>query len=168
MSFCSKCGREIMDESLGCPICSMMQEPVTEPVEEAEKVDAFTVEDTDGTSQRFERAEDEGFRKWDGGNAENHQDEFTAAKPVVEQTIPTVLKVIIIIAILLVGGIGQIAGLIAGVILLKSPVEDYRKFGKTLVVLSCVLLGFWFLCCIFGTMFNTAAVFGSSIIHRFY
>ena len=49
--------------------------------------------------------------------------------------------------ILLVGGIGAIAGLIAGAALLKSPYEDYRKFGKTMVVLGIVMLVLWLLCC---------------------
>lgn len=49
MSFCPKCGREIIDESLGCPICGVKENTrpeTTQPDEQpAEKVDSFTVED---------------------------------------------------------------------------------------------------------------------------
>ena len=48
MSFCPKCGREIIDESLGCPICGVKENtrPETTQADEqpAEKVDSFTVE----------------------------------------------------------------------------------------------------------------------------
>lgn len=178
MSFCSRCGREILDESLGCPICSVMTntkvgaaepeaapetpvEAVTENTEEAEveRVDAFTVEDEDGVNQRFEREED-GNRKWGAYDdaTPNAGGEFkaTAAAPV--QTIPTILKVVIIIAVLAVGVVGKIAGLIAGIILLKSPVEDYRKFGKILLIVSGIMLVFSLLILLAVGMFNAALV----------
>lgn len=57
MSFCPKCGREIIDESLGCPICGVKENTrpeTTQPDEQpAEKVDSFTVEDAKGTYQKF-------------------------------------------------------------------------------------------------------------------
>jgi len=36
---------------------------------------------------------------------------------------------------------------VAGVVLMKSPAEDYRRFGKTLVTVSLVMLLLSFLCC---------------------
>ena len=156
MSFCPKCGREIFDESLGCPVCSVKENTMNSNEEEKEVVREFTVEDQDGSSQKFQ-AEREA-RDWGDYRA-------AEPKPVQEQTVPTVLKVIIIIAIIFVGGIGQIAGLVAGVVLLKSPIEDYRKFGKTLITISCVMLGFWFLCCVVGGIFNAA---GSMMYYNFY
>ncbi len=157
MSFCPKCGREIFDESLGCPVCNVKENTANSKAdqEEAEVIKEFTVEDKDGTSQKFQGESE--ARSW-----ESYQP--TGPKPVQEQIIPTVLKVVIIILIILVGGIGQIAGLIAGVILLKSPVEDYSKFGKTLITISCVMLGFWFLCCVVQGLFG----FAGSMMYNYY
>ncbi|MEA5056974.1 MAG: hypothetical protein VB047_05385 [Anaerotignum propionicum] len=149
MSFCPKCGREIFDESLGCPVCTLNESKNTAKadVEEAEAINEFTVEDKDGTSQKFQGESE--ARSWESYQSKE-------PKPVQEQVIPTVLKVITILLILFVGGIGQIAGLIAGVILLKSPIEDYSKFGKTLIIISSVMLGIWFLCCLIPGIFGFA------------
>lgn len=148
MSYCPKCGRQILDESLGCPICNLKGNAANtkeDTAQETEVIKEFTVEDENGTSQKFQ-AESE-TRSW-----ENH--ESFGSKPIQEQTIPTILKVIIILLIIFVGGVGQVAGLIAGIVLLKSPVEDYRGFGKTLTIVSCIMLGFWFLCCVVGGLFG--------------
>ena len=147
MSYCPKCGRQILDENLGCPVCNSKENDTdtTNPKPEVEVVKDFTVEDENGTKQKFEA--ERGPKSWEDYKS-------TESKPILEQQIPTVLKVIIIIAIILAGGIGQIAGIIAGVVLLKSPIEDYRKFGKTLIIISCIMLGIWILCCVVGGLFN--------------
>lgn len=148
MSYCPKCGRQILDENLGCPICNLKDNSVNfkgNAGEDTEVIKEFTVEDENGTSQKFQGASE--ARSW-----ESYQS--TEPKPVQEQVIPTILKVIIIILILVVGGVGQIAGLIAGIVLLKSPIDDYRGFGKTLITVSCIMLGIWFLCCIVGGFFG--------------
>ena len=128
MSFCPKCGREIIDESLGCPICGVKENtrPETTQADDqpAEKVNSFTVEDAKGTYQKFESTENTSGGTWASGGTN------TEYKPVNEQGIHPALKVIVIVLIILVGGIGAIAGLIAGIALMKSPVEDNQKFGK--------------------------------------
>ena len=114
MSFCPKCGREIIDESLGCPICGVKENtrPETTQADEqpAEKVDSFTVEDAKGTYQKFESTENTNSGTWASGGTN------TEYKPVNEGIHPA-LKVIVIVLIILVGGIGAIAGLIAGIAL---------------------------------------------------
>ncbi len=148
MSYCPKCGRQILDEDLGCPVCNLKENatnPTKEVQSETEVVKEFTVEDENGTSQKFETESEP--KSWD--------DYKTAEpKPVQEQAVPTILKVIIILAIVVAGGIGQVGGLIAGVVLLKSPIEDYRKFGKTLIIVSCIMLCIWLLCCVVGGLFG--------------
>ena len=62
MSYCPNCGRQILDESLGCPVCNVRNniDPSKEVIDghaeevKAETVDSFTVEDSDGTSHHFE------------------------------------------------------------------------------------------------------------------
>ena len=156
MSFCPKCGREIIDESLGCPICGVKENTRLETTQAddqpAEKVNSFTVEDDKGTYQKFESTENTSGGTWASGGTN------TEYKPVNEQGIHPALKVIVIVLIILVGGIGAIAGLIAGIALMKSPVEDNQKFGKLITIISAVMLGLSLICCIIGGLSGLAAV----------
>ncbi len=156
MSFCPKCGREIIDESLGCPICSVKENthPETTQADDqpAEKVDSFTVEDAKGTYQKFESTENTSGGTWASGGTN------TEYKPVNDQGIHPALKVIVIVLIILVGGIGAVAGLIAGIALMKSPVEDNQKFGKLITIISAIMLGLSLICCIIGGLSGLAAV----------
>lgn len=156
MSFCPKCGREIIDESLGCPICGVKENtrPETTQADDqpAEKVNSFTVEDAKGTYQKFESTENTSGGTWASGGTN------TEYKPVNEQGIHPALKVIVIVLIILVGGIGAIASLIAGIALMKSPVEDNQKFGKLITIISAVMLGLSLICCIIGGLSGLAAV----------
>lgn len=156
MSFCPKCGREIVDESLGCPVCDVKDKAngETSQVDEqpAEKVDSFTVEDAKGTYQKFESKEGSSGGTWaSGGTNSNYQ-------PVNEPTIHPALKVIVIVLIILVGGIGAVAGLIAGIVLMKSPVEDYQKFGKLITIISAIMLALSLVCCLVGGLTGLATV----------
>ena len=156
MSLCPKCGREIIDESLGCPICGVKENTRLETTQAddqpAEKVNSFTVEDAKGTYQKFESTENTSGGTWASGGTN------TEYKPVNEQGIHPALKVIVIVLIILVGGIGAIAGLIAGIALMKSPVEDNQKFGKLITIISAVMLGLSLICCIIGGLSGLAAV----------
>ena len=82
MSYCPNCGRQILDESLGCPVCNVRNniDPTKKPVpteqtdeykegdsfreeakaEQAETVDSFTVEEADGKTHHFETNEETG------------------------------------------------------------------------------------------------------------
>ena len=138
MSDCPNCGRQILDESLGCPVCSVRNNmdysrSSQERQEEvrAEPVTAFTVEDQNGVSQRFESRKESGSRP---------SEESWGAAPVEERKLHPIVKVLVIVGILLVGFVGYIAGLVAGIVLRKSPFAEYRKFGKTLMILCIVLL----------------------------
>lgn len=179
MSYCPKCGREIIDESLGCPICSVRentrpdssreqtevhnkeQAETTEPVH---KVDSFTVEDENGTKQKFENQQKVG-----GTWGQSPNPDFNQPNPVEEKVIPTVLKVIIIVLLivisLFVSGFGAIAGLIAGIILMRSPVLDYQKFGKTITIISGVLLGISVICCLVLTGLVSFGVITNSVMY---
>ena len=142
VSFCPKCGREIVDESLGCPICDMAKKQ-----DQTEKVDSFVIEDDKGTYQKFEN------------NQPNQQYQS------VEQTIHPALKVIVIALIILVGGVGAIAGLIAGIVLMKSPIEDYQKFGKLITIISAVMLGLSLLCCVLGNLLYGMALVNIPLLY---
>ena len=108
--------------------------------EQTESVNSFVVQDDKGTYQKFE----------------NNQ-YYQKSQPV-EQTIHPALKVMLIVLIVLIGGIGAIAGLIAGIVLMKSPIEDYQKFGKLITIISTVMLGISLLCCILYVLLNGALV----------
>ena len=144
MSYCPNCGRQILDESLGCPVCNVRNN--TDPTKtvidgqaeeiKAETVEEFTVEDGDGQTHHFESSAET-------GEAEYKKKATVAA----DAKIHPLLKVAVIVLVVMVGGFGAIAGCVAGVVLSKSPAEDYRRFGKTLMTVSVVMLVISFLCC---------------------
>ena len=148
MSYCPDCGRQILDESLGCPVCNVrnntdpsgtMFEGQEEEIR-AETVETFTVEDQDGTSHHFE------------SSTETGEAEYKKKGTVAEDAkIHPAIKVLVIVLIIMVGGFGAIAGCVAGVVLSKSPAEDYRNFGSLLMKVSIVMLVFSFLCCAMST-----------------
>ena len=78
MSYCPNCGRQILDESLGCPVCNVRNniDPSKEVIDgqaeevKAEAVEEFTVEDHDGKSHHFESSAETGeaeYKKWQEG-----------------------------------------------------------------------------------------------------
>ncbi|MCI7657288.1 hypothetical protein [Anaerotignum sp.] len=166
MSFCPKCGREIIDETLGCPICGVKENtrPETTQADDqpAEKVDSFTVEDAKGTYQKFESTEGTSGGTWANGGTN------TEYKPVNEQGIHPALKVIVIVLIIMVGGIGAVAGLIAGIVLMKSPVEDNQKFGKLITIISAVMLGLSLICCVVSGLTGLLALPFADITYSTY
>lgn len=157
MSYCPNCGRQILEESLGCPVCNVKNNtmPSNSAAEEekvkAEPVDSFTVEDGNGNAHHFE------------SSTETGEAEYRRKTKVAEDAvIPMALKVLIIVLIIIVGGFGAIAGCVAGVALSKSPSEDYRKFGKLMMTVSVVMLVVYFLCC---TMTTGAGIFTNMIYY---
>ncbi len=148
MSYCPNCGRQILDESLGCPVCNVKNniDPAKTVVDgqaeevKAEAVDSFTVEDSDGKTHHFE------------SNTETGDAEYVRKEKVsADATIHPLLKILIIVLIVMVGGFGAIAGCVAGVVLSKSPSEDYRRFGKLMMTVSIVMLVLSFLCCVMSS-----------------
>lgn len=153
MSYCQNCGRQILDEQMGCPVCNVKnntdpswssfegqaEEVKAEAEVKAEVVDEFTVEESDGKTHHFESSTET-------GEAEYKPKQTVAA----DATIHPLIKVAVIVLIVMVGGFGAIAGCVAGVVLSKSPAEDYRRFGKLLMTVSIVMLAVSFLCCGMG------------------
>ena len=103
-------------------------------------MDSFTVEEADGKTHHFETNEETGDAEYKKKNTVD-----------ADAKIPTAIKVLVIVLIVAVGGLGAIAGCVAGVALSKSPSEDYRRFGKTMMTVSIVMLVLSFICCVLGT-----------------
>ena len=125
MSYCPNCGRQILDESLGCPVCNVRNniDPTKKPVpteqtdeykednsfreeakaEQAETVDSFTVEEADGKTHHFETNEETGDAEYKKKNTVD-----------ADAKIPTAIKVLVIVLIVAVGGLGAIAGCVVG------------------------------------------------------
>ncbi|MDO4530847.1 MAG: hypothetical protein Q4C06_02600 [Bacillota bacterium] len=155
MSYCPNCGRQILDESMGCPVCHVRNnttgafiegqaEEIKTEESKAEKVEEFTVEEESGKTYHFE------------SNEETGEAEYTKkTAPASEAKIHPVLKIIVIVLIVMVGGVGAVAGCVAGAVLMKSPAEDYRSFGKLLLIVSVVMLAFSLLCCVFSTFLGS-------------
>ena len=133
MSYCPNCGRQILDERMGCPVCSVREnrdyskiviEGDAEEIK-AETVEEFTVEDKNGRSQRFENYQTMGG---------------SATSPVQDKELHPVIKVLIIAAMIFIGTFGAVIGILVALVLKKSPYESYQKFGKTLMRFSIVYL----------------------------
>ena len=145
MSYCQNCGRKILDESMGCPVCHVRNntagfiDMAAEQTEEikAEKIEEFTVEEKNGKTYHFESNEETGEASYTKQTA-----------PPTEARIHPALKAIVIVLIVMVGGVGSIAGCIAGAVLMKSPAEDYRRFGKLMLIVSIVMMALSLLCCV--------------------
>ena len=52
--------------------------------------------------------------------------------------------------IILTGGIGAIVSLVCGIIMMKNDIEEYRKFGQVITIVSAIMLAILFLCCVLG------------------
>ncbi len=154
MSFCPNCGRKIMDESLGCPLCGVKNNVEIRQTDnvsgeyggnerkEGIQGESGTLTSVSGTKNGRSYSSD-GSDKYDvPRNYDSHEEE--------ERDLPTVLKVILLVLIVVVGGFGAIVGIIGGLVLMKSPFENYRKFGKTMLIVSLVMLILGIVC--FGAM----------------
>ena len=144
MSYCPNCGKQILDENLGCPVCNVRNniDPSKDVIDgqaeeiKVETVEEFTVEDSDGKTHHFE------------SSTETGEAEYKKQSKVAEDAkIHPLLKVAVIALIVMVGGFGAVAGCVAGVVLSKSPSQDYRDFGSLLMKVSIVMLVVSFLCC---------------------
>lgn len=149
MSYCPHCGRKILEESLGCPFCSVKDnidysrsgqermdglqreesaEPQTDTAPKAEPATDFTVEESDTRDARRHFA------------AQQPEPTFTQTEPVQEKRLPPVLKIVVFVAVFMVGFFGQVVGAIAGAVLMKKESEEYHRFGKALLIFCIVLL----------------------------
>ena len=70
-----------------------------------------------------------------------------------------IAKVFLVAITVLIGGIGPIVGIISGIVLMNKPYQDYRSFGKILVILGIVFLSISLLCCCLGGILDTFAYY---------
>ncbi len=156
MSFCPKCGREIIDETFGCPVCAFQKEDENTQTENTNHTDINQpyqggAGNTNG-NQPYQGGGGAGNTNsnqyyqggtWNQPNYQNNQ---------MQQTnyIQTPIKVMSIALIILTGGIGAIVSLVCGIIMMKNDVEEYRKFGQVITIVSAAMLAILFLCCVLG------------------
>lgn len=62
--------------------------------------------------------------------------------------ISNALKVFITAVICYVPAAGALGAIIAGCVLMSSPLQDNRSFGKSILILGIVLVGLYIICCI--------------------
>ncbi len=73
--------------------------------------------------------------------------------PETEAVMGNGMKVTVVAVTLLVPVVGLIFGFIMAIVSMGRPETDYRSFGKALLVLCFIMLGVYFICCIFGLLF---------------
>lgn len=154
MSFCPKCGREIIDETFGCPVCAFQKEDENTQTENTNHTDI---------NQPYQggAGNTNSNQPYQGGAGNTNSNQYyqggTWNQPnyqtnQMQQTnyIQTPIKVMSIALIILTGGIGAIVSLVCGIIMMKNDVEEYRKFGQVITIVSAAMLAILFLCCVLG------------------
>lgn len=118
---CPNCGRTIEKEEQGCSYCGY------KPVIDGEILNEIT--ERIQPEQSVEERKMEGFQ------------------PEAENGLSLLLKILIIVLAILIPGIGPIVGIVGGVILMGSPLETNRSFGRLLLGFSIILIGLSIVCC---------------------
>ncbi len=206
MSFCPKCGREIVDEAFGCPVCAFQKEELTEQTESQQPDNNQTEQNqpyqggagnannnqpyqggagntnnnqpyqggagNTNNNQPYQggAGSTNNNRPYQGGagnqNAQgtwaqnNNQNTTWNQAPYqntpIQQTdyIQTPIRVMCIALIILTGGIGAIVSLVCGIVMMKNEIEEYRKFGQLITIVSTAMLALFFLCCVLGVFGN--------------
>lgn len=131
--YCPNCGYFIDEFSKECEKCGY-QVNGNENNNQSDVIDAEFTEET--------VKEESIYDKTDYNFDSNPNNENT--------TLSNGIKVLLVAITVLFGGIGPIVGLISGIVLMGKPYEDYRSFGKLLVILSIILFVISFLCCCLG------------------
>lgn len=73
-----------------------------------------------------------------------------------DATLSNGAKVAIVAITLLIPGLGYIIGLVLSLVYMGRSESDYRSFGKALLTLCLIVIGFTILCCIIGMFSNFA------------
>ena len=156
MSYCPNCGRKIEDESVGCPYCN---------AENTQSNDQTIIEgEYKETSSQTDSTESQNFSNshtaYTYSSNSSHE---TTSEPEEMQTIHPLIKILVLLLIIMTSGVGALVGIIGGLVMMKSPVTDYRAFGKAMLTVSIVMIVIYLLCCvifgsmgIFGTFLNLA------------
>lgn len=141
MSFCPKCGREIIDETFGCPVCAFQKEDENTQTENTNHTNINQPYQGGAGNTNNNQYYQSGT--WNQPNYQNNQ---------MQQTnyIQTPIRVMSIAMIILTGGIGAIVSLVCGIIMMKNDIEEYRKFGQVITIVSAIMLAILFLCCVLG------------------
>lgn len=75
-------------------------------------------------------------------------------EPVINEGLSTILKIIIVAAVILLPAIGPIIAIISGIILLGSASADMRAFGKLLLNLGIAIIALSIICCCISSLTN--------------
>ena len=145
LSYCPKCGRRIYEEEKGCEFCGIVNdESLWEGVggmkNQTNSLD-YGLEEKQEELQKdilIKNIESE----WEQTNQQIVQEETegTDKKGLFQKgkVLSPFEKGSMIVMLLLIGPGGVLFGLVKGVILLRSPIESNRKFGKILLVVFTV------------------------------
>lgn len=139
MSYCPDCGSHIENENEGCPVCGY------KPIIEAQVVKEETIqEETTQTDSQKEPQYTQSTKQFSQSSENNG--------------LNILLKVIIVLLIVSMPGIGSIAGIVAGIILMGKDDLETKKFGKILLGLSVAMIAIFLICCCVIFMFYGMAI----------
>lgn len=162
MSYCPRCGKEISNEEKGCVYCNQ-----TEPLQELEgkkeqaelsEEKGVSLEKEQPSSTREEEAKGESKKEEENAKPPKRlQQTPPPPKPGAAMPPPKVqsdnlsngIKVLLAAAVAAVPMVGAVLGLILGLVFMSNTSEDYKSYGKALLILSIVWIGLGIICCLF-------------------
>ncbi len=182
MGYCPNCGRKIENEDEGCPVCNNKQEEHKKvdlskkrDLPKSETSDIIPEETVENSEQNRVKKEIDGknplnmSRSKNVNNISNIED-TRLNRPNAdnyEGNLSNGMKVAITAIVSIVPGIGSIIGIIAGLIFMGKLNEDYRSFGKALLIYSIAIISISFICCCLF-MFLASMAIGNYGGHYFY
>ena len=167
MSYCTRCGRAIVDEEKGCQYCNAgpvdLKKDSSMQSDEAEK--------SNGPEEKaVEQQENEVPKKPENSPALTPNDTVKITNPnpnpngegaplpegPPQKRLSNGAKVALVAVTLLIPAIGYVIGIIVGVVYMNKPDEDCKSFGKALLILSLIMIALSVLCCIGTTVLGIA------------
>lgn len=82
--------------------------------------------------------------------------------------ISNALKVFITAVICYVPALGALGAIIAGCVLMSSPLQDNRSFGKSILILGIILVGFYIICCIAWVVLGSIGVLSAFSVYEIF
>lgn len=155
MKYCPNCGENIADDSLvSCSNCGYSFDTIINE----EKPD--TEEEPETGSKQVEEPDTGGSRlageynaSGEGSSAYINTDAY--GRVTDEPELGNGIKVFLTALTMLVPAVGSLIGIVGGLVYMNREFQDYRSFGKALLVLGIVMFCLQFMGCCCAGLFSS-------------
>lgn len=152
MNYCPNCGRRLDENDEYCSACGFKIPSDNEPAQPAVNLKKNVNENGQEYSEAGESQAQFAMHKETAAHAEQGSgfNEPGGFRRETEEPFSNGLKVLFVAINLLVPVIGFIFGVISAIIFMRKKNQDYKSFGKALLVLNIILLALYLFCCVFS------------------